>query len=287
MSVVLGIDAAWTENQPSGVAVVASTGDGWFCAGVAPSYEAFIALASGNPVEWRTGRFLGCAPDVRALIEAANRLAGAHVDLVTIDMPIATVPITTRRLADNCISREFGGRGCSAHTPNAERPGPLGAFLSREFIKAGYTIAHATESAGKSMRLLEIYPHPALLVLLRCQYRLPYKVGKSRDYWPTFTIKQRISALLHEFRTINTALIRIWGPTGLTLPKSGDVPTLAALKRYEDALDALVSAWVGICYAEGAAVPFGDATAAIWCPTDNTKPAPQSNCSNQTNAADR
>ncbi len=221
------------------------------------------------------------------MLDAANTLAGARVDLVTVDMPIATVPIITRRLADKCISREFGGRGCSAHTPNAARPGPLGAFLSREFITAGYTIAHATESGGNSMRLLEIYPHPALLVLLQRQYRVPYKVGKSRDYWSTFTIKQRISALLDEFRTINKALIRVLGPTGLTLPKSDDVPTLASLKRYEDALDALVSAWVGICYAKGAAVPFGDVTAAIWCPTDNTKPAAHSNRSNNANSADR
>ena len=39
---------------------------------------------------------------------------------------------------------------------------------------------------------------------------------------------------------------------------------LAALKRWEDAVDALVAAWVGIRYLEGTAEPYGDATAAIW-----------------------
>ena len=90
MTVVLGIDAAWTEKQPSGVA---------------PSYEAFMALPDGIPVEWQSGRFLGCIPDVRALLEADNRLARSPVDIVTVDMPIASGPITGRRLADNCISR--------------------------------------------------------------------------------------------------------------------------------------------------------------------------------------
>lgn len=40
----------------------------------------------------------------------------------------------------------------------------------------------------------------------------------------------------------------------------------ARLKRYEDAIDALVCGWVGIRYLAGDAVGHGDATAAIWCP---------------------
>lgn len=136
---------------------------------------------------------------------------------------------------------------------------------------AGYAIANFAEPAGKSMRLLEVYPHPALLVLLQRQYRIPYKVGKSHNYWPNLTINERISALLQEFRTINKALTGILGPTGIILPESDNVHTLAALKPYEDALDALISAWVGVCYTEGAVVPFGDTTSAIWCPTDTTQ----------------
>jgi predicted RNase H-like nuclease len=268
VTVVLGIDAAWTEKQPSGVAVVYSAKDGWHCAGVAPSYETFVTLPDGIPIEWQSGRFRGGIPDVRALIKAANRLARSPVDIVTIDMPIASEPITGRRLADNSISREFGARGCSAHSPNTTRPGQLGWLLSCEFITAGYAIANFAEPTGKSMRLLEVYPHPALLVLLQRQYRIPYKVGKSRNYWPTLTINERISAILHEFRTINKALTGILGPTDIILPGSDNVPTLAALKPYEDAIDALVSAWVGVCYTEGTAVSFGDTTSAIWCPAD-------------------
>ncbi len=40
----------------------------------------------------------------------------------------------------------------------------------------------------------------------------------------------------------------------------------ARLKRYEDALDALVRAWVGIEYLAGRTRAFGDADAAIWTP---------------------
>jgi predicted RNase H-like nuclease len=40
----------------------------------------------------------------------------------------------------------------------------------------------------------------------------------------------------------------------------------SGLKRYEDALDALVCAWVGAKYLLGEAVAYGDGTAAIWVP---------------------
>ena len=47
-SCVLGIDAAWTAHQPSNIALVQNTGSRWSCIAVAPSYEAFIAQASGQ-----------------------------------------------------------------------------------------------------------------------------------------------------------------------------------------------------------------------------------------------
>jgi len=266
VKVVLGIDAAWTKGEPSGVALVVSSGGAWRYRGVAPSYDAFLSLADGCPVAWQTGRFVGCVPDVRGLLDSAHKLAGAPVDVVAIDMPVSTVPIVGRRKADNCISATFGGRGCSTHSPSATRPGPLGECLSREFERAGYSIAHAAEAAGMPLRLIEVYPHPALLTLLDRLFRVPYKVGKSRKYWPGSTIDQRTSAILVEFQLINQGLTRVVGPTGLNLPNTINVPAPASLKRYEDALDALVSAWVGTCYAEGNTVPYGDATAAIWCP---------------------
>ena len=43
----------------------------------------------------------------------------------------------------------------------------------------------------------------------------------------------------------------------------------AKLKRYEDAIDALICCWVGTLYAEVNARPLGDNTAAIWCSLGN------------------
>ncbi|MCA1794352.1 MAG: hypothetical protein LC660_10880 [Desulfobacteraceae bacterium] len=52
------------------------------------------------------------------------------------------------------------------------------------------------------------------------------------------------------------------------LPETNDFKTLSFLKRYEDTLDALICAWVGVQFIANETIPLGDSTAAIWCPRD-------------------
>lgn len=267
MTVVLGIDAAWTETEPSGVAVVSTFGDAWVCNAVAPSYETFLQVARGEAIDWSMP-IQGGAPDVDRLLAAAASLAGADVDVVAVDIPIATIPVTTRRIADRVTSREFGDRQCSTHSPNAERPGKIGVALSTGFLSRGYRIATAFAEALGPLQLVEVYPHPALLSLLNRPSRVAYKVSKSSRYWPGMTVDERIALLLAEFRSIEFELRRVFGSFDMLLPSVGSVSCLSHLKRYEDALDALVCCWVGILYAGGQATALGDETAAIWCPTN-------------------
>jgi hypothetical protein len=63
------------------------------------------------------------------------------------------------------------------------------------------------------------------------------------------------------------ALSLAFGCIPLELPDADSVRSLSWLKRYEDALDVLVGAWVGTRFVEGKAEPCGDDTAAIWIPT--------------------
>lgn len=268
MTTILALDAAWTATEPTGVALVTSAGPGWRAVAVAPSYDSFLALADGTSVRWTQARFSGSVPDIPKLLDAAQRLANSPVNLVTIDMPIATCPITARRDADNAISKRFGSRGCSTHTPSASRPGPLGECITTAFNREGFLIATKQTSATLANRLLEVYPHPALLALLDRTYRVPYKVGNTRRYWPDRTRQGRIDALLSEYAAIHEALVNVFGPIGVPLPTADNGLTFSALKCFEDALDALVCAWVGVCYMQGTAIAYGDDTAVIWCPSD-------------------
>lgn len=102
-----------------------------------------------------------------------------------------------------------------------------------------------------------------MLALLGATYRIPYKIAKAAKYSRSLSPSDRRANVLSEWHRILDALSKTIGTIALKLPDAG---TNASLKRYEDALDALVCAWVGIVYLEGRAVPYGDATAAIWSP---------------------
>lgn len=268
MTTILGIDAAWTSTEPTGVALVQRKDFGWRCLAVAPSYDAFLDAARGSAVSWSAKAFRGCEPDVPRLLEAAGTIAGEAVDLVAVDMPMATRPFSSRRECDDAISAEFGARWCSAHSPNAARPGQLGARLSTAFERSGYGLATTAPATLGDRRLIEVYPHPALLPLLRRDRRVPYKVGKSRKYWPELVVRDRVAALLVEYGAMHRELAMVFDDIGVDLSTASTIASLSGLKRYEDALDALVCAWVGVEHLENRTIALGDETAAIWCPGD-------------------
>jgi len=114
-SIVLGIDAAWTANQPSGVALVRGRGASWQCLALAPSYASFA-----TQVDWQQ-RPVGGVLDESALLATCVRIAGAPPDVIAIDMPLSTQAITCRRVADDAIASAYGARGLGTHSPNATR----------------------------------------------------------------------------------------------------------------------------------------------------------------------
>lgn len=259
---VVGIDAAWTERAPSGVALLIERSGGWECAAVAPSYACFL---SGAP--WGRSRLDGTPPDPRAILEASRRIApDSEVQVVALDLPLSTEPITHRRVADDAVSREFGARGCGVHSPTPARPGPLSETVRRGFRQQGFRLA--TTAVPRTLpALLEVYPHTALLSLLGADRRVPYKVARSRKYWPTEPPGRRRSRLLSQWRTILEALRNAGielSPRVFALP--AECASFSEMKRYEDGLDAIVCAWVGLQFLHGRADALGDETGAIWTP---------------------
>ena len=205
-SCVLGIDAAWTAHQPSGIALAQRTTTGWSCLAIAPSYEAFISQASGQPWEPEQ-KATGSRPDPAALLQASKQIAGSKVSCVSVDMPLAMSPITRRRAADTAISSRFGPKGCAVHSPSAERPGAIADQLRADFAALGVPL-QTNGNKQASPALIECYPHVALLALLKRVYRVPYKVSRSGKYWKTekLTRRERIERLLKQFQEIKDGL---------------------------------------------------------------------------------
>lgn len=151
MRAVLGIDAAWTANEPSGLAVIVNDGSGWSLRATASSYIDFV-----QPPDPDLGlkRPRGSIADPVALLDFSHRLLGHPVDIVAVDMPLALEPITARRVSDNKVSSAYGARQCGTHTPSAFRPGPISDNLRRDFEGLGY---HLATIEVKTPALLEVY----------------------------------------------------------------------------------------------------------------------------------
>jgi predicted RNase H-like nuclease len=258
MRTILGIDAAWTLAQPSGVALVAEVAPGrWRLAALAASYRGFLADREEH-------RPSGATPDPAALVAAAAGRIGVPPVLVAIDMPLAHSPIVTRRAADNAVSSAYGGRKCGTHSPSAIRPGPISDDLRAGFDAAGYPLRTAVPLTPG---LIEVYPHPALVELAGAAERLPYKAGKLLTYWPGLPLADRKLRLAAQWQAIVALLdTRIEG-VAAALPTIDADASGVARKAHEDRIDAIVCAWVGIEALAGRAVAYGDADAAIWIPT--------------------
>lgn len=266
MTAILGIDAAWTPTQPSGVALVESAGGGWRVVRVAPSCASFLESAKTGATDWGAKRYPGSRPDLAALLAAARELTDSTVDLVALDLPLARAPFASRRPSDTAVSKAFGRYGCSTHSPTAARPGATATAWMEQLDAEGFPLATNRSTERRPPCSLEVYPHPALLALLELDFRLPYKVARSGRYWPGKSRPYRIARLLDRFAEIDAALSARLGPTGLPLPDASDVSTLSWLKRFEDGLDSLVCAWVGTTFLDGAATAYGDEDSAIWVP---------------------
>lgn len=257
---VLGIDAAWTLTQPSGVAAAAEFHDGWHLIAASTSYQRFHALANGRSAEERP---LGSPVDAPALLASASMLCGRPIDIVAVDMPLARTPIVGRRESDNAVSRVYGARKCGTHSPSALRPGPISDGLRAVFGQAGYALlTTAVEPVG----LIEVYPHPALVELAGATERLPYKVSKVRRYWPLETAPERRRRLIQQWSEIVALLEGEIAGVKAALPVLDVNAAGYQLKAYEDALDAVICAWVAVCVLEGRAIPYGDENSAIWIP---------------------
>jgi predicted RNase H-like nuclease len=178
-------------------------------------------------------------------------------------MPLADAPIVARRAADNAIASAYATRGLGAHSPSPERPGPIAHAMCTGFTALGYAIGSTTTRPGTPRVMLEVFPHATAIALAGADYRVPYKLGRIRQYGPDRSAVARRRAVLAQWTAIRRALDARIDGIELAIPRGA---TLAELKRYEDALDALLCAWTGIAYLGGEIRAYGDASTAVWAP---------------------
>ncbi|KQR11747.1 DUF429 domain-containing protein [Cellulomonas sp. Leaf334] len=87
---------------------------------------------------------------------------------------------TGSRVPEQLITREFGRYNAGAYPSNRSRPlfdPPRGETLCRRF---GWDPDPATPPGRKRSVAIEVYPHPAMVVLFALATVLPYKAKRGR-----------------------------------------------------------------------------------------------------------
>jgi predicted RNase H-like nuclease len=242
-----GIDLAWAGRNPTGVAVVDADGD----------------LVH-----------LGAVRDDAAVLAALSPYVRGDC-LVAFDAPLVVTNRTGQRPAEAALNRDFRRFEAGAHPANTTKPefanGPRGARLARAM---GLDM-DPRSSAAK--RAIEVYPHPATVVLFKLARTLKYKAKPGRDVArlrsELLLLMDGIEKLAHATVPMRVASHDEWAELRrrvATAQRKSD------LRRAEDPVDAVVCAYVAL-YAQrcpAGVTIYGDfATGYIVTPSLPPEPA--------------
>ncbi len=215
----VGVDLAWGERKPTGVAVVDDRGRLCHVSTQGTDAEIVAALAG----------FVGDGSDC----------------LVAIDAPLVVANASGNRPGEAALNRDFARFDAGAHPANTGKPefreGPRAARLA-----AALRLDPDPDSvAGR--RAIEVYPHPATVALFRLGRTLKYKnkPGRSLDM-----LRAELLALTVHVESLASADPAL---DVSTEPRWQDLVTRvetaerkSELRIVEDQVDAVVCAYVAL-----------------------------------------
>jgi len=154
------------------------------------------------------------------------------------DAPLVVRNPTGRRECEAAVQRAFGRYGAGPYPSNLANPsfaaGPRGAHLSAAL---GLDLS---VTSGGARRAIEVYPHPAMVVLLGLDRVIPYKAKSGRSFESLLAAFDVLMSAM-ESRLVELALAespRWWELRRL----AANAVRKADLKRIEDEVDAIFCA---------------------------------------------
>ncbi|MGV0835440.1 DUF429 domain-containing protein [Mycolicibacterium thermoresistibile] len=227
----VGLDLAWGNRNPSGIAVL--TADGVL-------------------------EHVGAAPDHQTVLRTVAPFTEGRC-LVGIDAPLIVRNATGRRPAEAALSADFARFDAGAHPANTTLPvfaaGLPGARIAQEL---GLDVDPRSTSGR---RAIEVYPHPATVALFRLGRTLKYKRRAHRSTADRRSELRKLMSLLEGLHTADPALHVGGHPGWLTLRRQVTAATKAAqLDRAEDPVDAVLCAYIALFaqHRPGDVVVYGD-----------------------------
>ena len=247
----IGIDLAWGERAPSGLAVLDEDG-------------ALVHLSRGT-ADQQIAEALG------------DYVAGDC--LVGIDAPLVVNNPTGNRPCEAALNHDFARFDAGTHPTNTGKPefsaGPRGARLAKRLGLAIDPVRPA------SRRAIEVYPHAALVALFNLGRTLKYKQRTNRPFPLLHAEMLRLISLIEGLQHARLPL-QVVGSAAWDAVVGGvaGATRKGELRRAEDQLDAVVCAYVAMLAAKRPELTtvYGDPeTGRIVTPTlpDGLRPSPR------------
>lgn len=213
----VGIDLAWGDRRPTGLAVV--DGDGTLVAVAAVQSDDEIVAALAPYVEGEC--------------------------LVAIDAPIVVPNATGNRPAEAALNKDFARFDAGAHPSNRGKP------EFREQPRAARVAARLgldiNPRSRRPRRAIEVYPHPATVALFRLGRTLKYKDKAGRDLEQLRAELVVLIGLVEGLVAAEPALHVTALPLWQELRAAAETATRKSeLRVVEDQVDAVVCAYVGL-----------------------------------------
>ena len=214
----VGVDLAWGERKPTGLAVLDDDG----------------RLVHLSPVQTDDEIVEALAPYVEGDC------------LVAIDAPLIVKNTTGNRPAEAALNRDFARFDAGAHPSNTTKPEfsrtPRGARLSAQL---GLDM---NPRSGRARRAIEVYPHPATVALFRLGRTLKYKNKPGRDLETLRGELLVLMGLIEGLASLEPALRLDRRRSGWSeLVESVETATRKSqLRVVEDQVDAVVCAYVAL-----------------------------------------
>ena len=162
---------------------------------------------------------------------------------VAFDAPVIVVNPTGHRPCERLISQYFGRYGASCHAANTSNPSF--ADGSRALRLATALDLSTDPIAPARRRAAEVYPHPALVALFDLPKILQYKAKPGRDFTHLQSEMRRLTDLLESLADVSPPLLLKASPEWRRIRLAlADARLKADLKRLEDAIDAVVCAYI-------------------------------------------
>ncbi|OPX09238.1 bifunctional ribonuclease/(p)ppGpp synthase [Mycobacterium sp. AT1] len=247
----VGLDLAWGERKPTGVAVVDDDGR-----------LVYVGVAQDD-----------------ASIRAAIAPYVEDDCLVAFDAPLVVTNPTGQRPSEAALNRDFAKFEAGAHPTNTGKPEFAG--IPRAARIASALDLDIDPNSSSPRRAVEVYPHPATVVLFRLGRTLKYKSKPGRS---VAQLRSELLRLLDLIGTLAQATppLRVTDDEGwIALRHAVETAERKSdLRRAEDPVDAVLCAYVALFATRrpGDVTVYGDAeTGATITPTlpPDLVPAPQ------------